>query len=183
MLVVFCLYLLAVNKHCGNFTENQKSTIMNKWDFKIKNKPKNVVKKIEAALNSSNSLVFNISHNKNKSIRFKMRKRILYPWYLFYINSIIVNGKFSKTETENESKVEIYFKQHYLWVLVIYTNIIIGLAFLLAVITQNNSSIYMYLTGTLILAIGIFLVFRIQKKYEKNIQEYKTLISEILGIQ
>ncbi|MBU3822996.1 DUF423 domain-containing protein [Flavobacteriaceae bacterium XHP0103] len=155
---------------------------MKKWDFKIKNSPDEVSKKIKSVFKSTNGLVFSISQNKSKPIRFKMRKRILYPWYLYFINSIVVNGKLSKAETENESKVEIYFKQHFLWVLVVFTNIILGLALFLALVFQKSSSNYVYLIGTLILVIGIILMFRIHKKYEKNIQEYKILISEILGI-
>ncbi|TXE15628.1 DUF423 domain-containing protein, partial [Psychroflexus gondwanensis] len=36
--------------------------------------------------------------------------------------------------------------------------------------------------ATTILAVGVILWIRVQKKYERNIQEYKTMISEILAI-
>lgn|SRR5690606_498634 len=157
---------------------------MKTWHFKTKNSPKDVSKKIEAAFKSANGLVFNIiNHDKNNSVTFKIRKRILYPWYLFFLNSIVVNGKLLKTETENEAKVEISFNQHFLWILVVFTNIILGLALFLTVISNKNTSPYMYIIGFLIFAIGIMLWIRIQKKYESNIQEYKTLISDILGVQ
>ena len=156
---------------------------MKTWNFKTKNNPKDVSKKIEAAFKSANGLVFNINHDKNNSVTFKMRKRILYPWYLFFLNSIIVNGKLSKTETKNEAKVEISFNQHFLWVLVVFTNIILGLALLFTVISEKDTNPYMYIIGSLIFAIGVILWITIQKKYESNIQEYKTLISDILGVQ
>ncbi|HMC00601.1 MAG TPA: hypothetical protein VKN14_06150 [Flavobacteriaceae bacterium] len=155
---------------------------MKKWNFKIKNTPKNISEKIESEFNSANGLVFNMNQSKSNSFTFKMRKRILYPWYLFFLNSLVVNGKLTKAESENESDVEISFKQHFLWILVIFTNIIVGLTILIAVILAENNNAYVYLIGALILAVGIILWFRIQKKYERNIQEYKTLFSLILCV-
>jgi len=111
-----------------------------------------------------------------------MRKRILYAWYLFYLNSIVVNGKLSKTDIEKETDVEISFNQHFLWKLVIFTHMSVGLVFLIAVISGKISGASMYIIATTILAVGVILWIRVQKKYERNIQEYKTMISEILAI-
>ena len=155
---------------------------MKKWNFKVKSNPKEISKNMEAALGTVDGFVFNINHSKNNSITFKMRKRILYAWYLLFLNSIVVNGKLSKTDTENETVVDISFNQHFLWKLVIFTDMLVGLGFLIAVISGKNSNTSMYLIGTIILAVGILLWIRVQKKYERNIQEYKTLISEILEI-
>lgn len=156
---------------------------MKKWNFKIKSNPKELGEKIESSLNSVNGLVFNLNRDKNDSIKFKMRKRILYPWYLFFLNSLVVNGKLSKSKNENESIVEISFTQHFLWIAVLFADIVAGLSLLIAVVSGEDNNFYTYLIGTLILAIGIILWIRIQKKYEQNIQEYKTLISQILGVQ
>lgn len=153
---------------------------MKKWNFKINNSPKTISGKIATTFESVKGLVFNINYDNNNSITFKMRKRILYPWYLFFLNSVVVNGKLSKAETENETHVEISFNQHFLWVSVIFTDIILGLTFLIAVISKGNSSAFMYLLSALILAVGIILWIRVQKKYESNIQEYKGLISKTL---
>lgn len=169
MIVIFC-------------TTNAEAYIMKKWNFKIKNTPKEISKKIESAFKPASGLVFNINHNQNDSITFKMRKRILYPWYLFFLNSIVVNGKLSKTEAENEANVEISFNQHFLWALVIFANIVVGLAFLTTLTLEKSSNNYMYFIGILILAIGIILWIRIHNKYERNIQEYKYLISKTLGV-
>ena len=40
----------------------------------------------------------------------------------------------------------------------------------------------MYIPGGILLAIGIVLSIAVQKKFEKDIQEYKTLISDILEL-
>jgi Flp pilus assembly protein TadB len=101
---------------------------------------------------------------------------------LFYLNSIVVNGKLSKTDIEKETDVEISFNQHFLWKLVIFTHMSVGLVFLIAVISGKISGASMYIIATTILAVGVILWIRVQKKYERNIQEYKTMISEILAI-
>ena len=155
---------------------------MKKWNFKVESSPKEISKNIESALESVNGLVFNMNHDKNNSITFKMRKRILYAWYLFYLNSIVVNGKLSKTDIEKETDVEISFNQHFLWKLVIFTDMSVGLGFFIAVISGKISGASMYIIATTILAVGVILWIRVQKKYERNIQEYKTMISEILAI-
>jgi len=155
---------------------------MKKWNFKVESSPKEISKNIESALESVNGLVFNMNHDKNNAITFKMRKRILYAWYLFYLNSIVVNGKLSKTDIEKETDVEISFNQHFLWKLVIFTDMSVGLGFLIAVISGKISGASMYIIATTILAVGVILWIRVQKKYERNIQEYKTMISEILAI-
>ncbi len=49
------------------------------------------------------------------------------------------------------------------------------------VLERNGPEGYSYVLGGF-LAVGIVLWIRVQQKYESNIQEYKTLISEILGI-
>ena len=156
---------------------------MKKWNLTVKNNPQDISQNLESALKSVDGLAFNIKHDKKKSIKFKMRKRIQYVWYLIYINSIIVNGKLSKTDIENETNVEILFSQHFLWKLVILTHILLGLGFLIAIISGKNSSAITYSFGAGILALGIVLWIMVQKKYERNVQEYKTLISKILKFQ
>ncbi|QLE00348.1 DUF423 domain-containing protein [Galbibacter sp. BG1] len=155
---------------------------MTKWNFKLKNSPKKLGEKIDSSLNTVNGLVFHLNRDKNESINFKIRKRILYPWYLFFLNSLVVNGKLSKTKIENESNVEISFKQHFLWIAVILADMILGLSLLIVTVSGKDNNVYTYLIGTLILAIGVILWIRTQRKYEQNIQEYKTLISQVLGV-
>jgi hypothetical protein len=150
---------------------------MKKWKLKVKNSPQEIIDRLE----SIDGLVFNAHPDRKNSIKFQIRKRILYVWYLIYDNSIIVNGKLSKTDTENETDMEILFNQHLLWKSVIFLHIFLGLGFLLAIIIKS-SNVYWYLFGALILALGVLLWVKVQKKFERNIQEYKTLISQSLGI-
>lgn len=155
---------------------------MKAWNIIVKSNPNEISKKLRSALDSVNGFDFKMDHDKNDAVTFKVRKRILYAWYLLFLNSIVVNGKLSKTATKNETDVEISFSQHFLWKLVIFTDMSLGLGFLIVLISGKNSSPSMYLIGTIILAIGVLLWIRVQHKYERNIQEYKTLISEILEV-
>lgn len=155
---------------------------MKKWNLKVKSNPQDISNNLESAFKSVEGLAFSINRGKKDSIKFEMRKRILYAWYLPYVNSIIVNGKLSKTNNLNGTNVEIIFNQHFLWKLVIFIHIVLGLGFLTAIILEKSSNAFTYLFGALFLALGIFLWVKVQKKYEINIQEYKTLISKNLGV-
>ena len=150
---------------------------MKKWKLKVKNSPQEISNKLE----SIDGLVFNAQSDRKNLIKFEMRKRILYAWYLIYDNSIIVNGKLSKTDTENETDIEILFNQHFIWKSVIFLHFFLGLGFLIAIIIKS-SNVYSYLLGALILALGVLLWVIVKKKYERNIQEYKTLISKTLSV-
>ncbi len=155
---------------------------MKNWNLKIKNNPQDVSNNLEAAFRSIDGLLFDINRGEKNSIKFKMRKRILYAWYLPYVNSIIVNGKLSSTDNKNGTNIEILFNQHFLWKLLIFIHIFLGLGFLTALILDKSSNAYSYVFGAIILGLGIFLWVKVQKKYERNIQEYKTLISKTLGV-
>lgn len=155
---------------------------MKKWNLKVKSNPQDISNNLESAFKSVDGLVFSINRGEKKSVKFKLRKRILYAWYLPYVNSIIVNGKLSKPDNKNGTDVEILFNQHFLWKLIVFMHIILGLGFLTAIVSGKSSSYFTYLFGAIILALGIFLWVKMQKKYQKNIQEYKTLISKILEI-
>jgi len=56
----------------------------------------------------------------------------------------------------------------------------LGLGFLIVIISGISRSAYMYIPAGILLTVGIVLSIAVQKKFEKDIQEYKTLISEIL---
>jgi hypothetical protein len=153
---------------------------MKKWNFKVKSNPQEIINKLDISLGSVAGFVFNTGHDKNDSVIFNMRKRVHYPDQILHRNRIIVNGKILKTDAENETDVEIYFKQHYLMTLIIYINIFFGLG-LIATIPGISSNASMYIPGGILVAVGIVLWIALQKKFEKDIQKYKTLISEILA--
>jgi len=153
---------------------------MKKWNFKVKSNIQEIIKKLDSTLGYADGFVFNIDNGKNDSVTFKVRKRGLYAFYLVFINKIIVNGKILKTDTENETNIEISFTQYFLWKLIIFTHMFLGLGFLIAIFSGISSSASLYILGGILLAVGIVLWIAVQKKFEKDIQEYKTLISEIL---
>jgi len=153
---------------------------MKKWNFKVKSNVQEIIKKLDSTLGSVDGFVFNIDNGKNDSVTFKVHKRGLYAFYLMFVNKIIVNGKILKTDTENETNIEISFTQYFLWKLIIFTHMFLGLGFLIVIISGISSSAFMYILGGILLAVGIVLSIAVQKKFEKDIQEYKTLISKIL---
>ncbi|APQ17916.1 hypothetical protein [Maribacter hydrothermalis] len=155
---------------------------MKLWNFEAKNNPKEISNKLESALKTA-GFVFNTNCDENNSVTFKVRKRILYAWYMAFQNWTIVNGKLVKTDNENSTDVEISFNQHFLIKLIVFTHISLILGLLIAIIAGINSSPTMYIFGGLILALGIVLWIGVQRKFEKDIQKYKTLISEILEYQ
>ena len=85
---------------------------MKAWDFKMKSKPEEIVEKLNSALGSVNGFVFKMNREENDSVKFNFRKRVLYPDQILHRNRIIVNGRVLKTNTENETEVEISFTQH-----------------------------------------------------------------------
>lgn len=153
---------------------------MKKWNFKVKSNVQEISKKLDATFGAVDRFVFNIDNDKNDSVTFKVRKRGLYAFYLMFINKIIVKGKILKTNTENETNIEISFTQYFLWKLIIVTHMFLGLGFLIVIFSGIGSSAFTYILGGILLAVGIVLWIAVQKKYQKDIQEYKILISKIL---
>jgi len=157
---------------------------MKEWNFKVESNPTDISKKLESTIGSNNGFIFSVNKDENKSITFKIRKRILYVWYWAFQNWTIINGKLLKIDTEKKTNVEISFNQHFLIRLITFTNIVVGLGLLIGTISGilNNTSLYLYLFGGIILVLGIFLWIAMQRKYEKDIQKYKLLISDILEL-
>jgi hypothetical protein len=155
---------------------------MKTWSFKLKNSPKEISEKLESELKSIGGFVFNTNHEKNNSVTFRVHKRILYAWYLAFHNWTIVNGEMLKNETEEKTKVEITFNQHFLIKLIIITHLVLILAFLIAVFSGMTANASTYILGGTLLAIGIILWVAIKRKFQKDIQKYKLLITEIFGL-
>ncbi len=151
---------------------------MKDWNFQVKNSPKEISKKLESSLGSANRFVFNMNCDKINIVKFKIRKRLLLPFEINTQNNIIVKGKISKTHTETD--VEVSFTQHPLSKLLMYGHLILGLGFLATIILEFSNNSYTYLISGILLAIGILLGIHLKKNFDKNVQEYKKLISEIL---
>lgn len=153
---------------------------MRKWNFKVKSNVQEIITKLDVALGSVDGFVFNIDHDKKDSVPFKVHKRGLYAFYLMFVNKIIVTGTILKTATESETKIEISFTQYFLWKLIIFTHLFLGLCFLTAIILKLSSSASMYIFGGILVAVGIVLWLTVQNKFKNDVQEYKTLIFRIL---
>jgi len=148
---------------------------MKVWNFKVKSNSQEIVKKLDDALGSVKGFVYKMDKESNESLTFKLRKRAL--TYIGY-NQIVVNGKLLKADIENESGLEISFSQHFLTILHVSFFWVLGL---IAIILGLSSSATLCIIGGISLVIGIALSIDVQKKFKKDIQNYKTLISEILG--
>jgi hypothetical protein len=153
---------------------------MKAWSFKLNNSPKEISDKLETELRSIGGFVFNINRNENSSVTFKMRKRILYVWYWAFQNWTIVNGELLKNNTENTTDVEITFNQHWLIRLIIFTHVILVLGLLIAIISGINIDPSVYILEAILIGLGIALWIAIRRKFQKDIQKYKSLITEIL---
>jgi hypothetical protein len=153
---------------------------MKAWNFKTESNPTDISKKLESKLGLDNGFVFSVDNDEKKSITFKIRKQILYGWYWAYQNWTIINGKLLKIDTEDNTNVEISFNQHFLIRLIMFTHIFLGLGLLIAIISGISNSNSLYIFGGIILVLGVFLWVALQRKFEKDTQKYKTLISEIL---
>ena len=97
---------------------------------------------------------------------------------MVFQNWTIVNGKLLDDNAENDTNMEISFNQHFLIRLIIYIHIIfgLGLVFGLFLTTKN------YIFGGLITALGIVLWIAANRKFKKDTEKYKTLITEILDL-
>jgi hypothetical protein len=150
---------------------------MKVWNFKVKSNSQEITKKLNSAFGSVNGFVFDVE-NDNNSVTFKVRKRILYAFQTMLRNHIIVNGKITQTDTENETNVEISFNQHILNILKVSIFLVLSpLAIIFGIITSNpTASIF----GGILLVVGIAYLIWIKKEFVRNVQEYKALFSEIL---
>ena len=153
---------------------------MKDWSFQVKNSPVEISKQLKSSLENAKRFAFDMKNNKHNLINFKLRKRLLLPFEINTQNNIIVNGKISKTSSGNETDVEVSFSQHPLSKLLMYGHIILGLGFLAAIILEYSNNFYTYLIAGILLLIGVLLGFHLKRNFDKNVQEYKKLISEIL---
>ena len=111
-----------------------------------------------------------------------MRKRILYAWYMAFQNWTVVKGELLNNDIENETNVKITFNQHFFIRLIIFTHVILVIGFLIAIISGENVNTSMYILVGTLLILGIVLWLAIQRKFENDIQKYKSLMTEIFEI-
>ncbi|MCY1722801.1 hypothetical protein OU798_20810 [Prolixibacteraceae bacterium Z1-6] len=152
---------------------------MKVWNFKVKSDSQEIIKKLDSEFGSVNGFVFDVENDVN-STKFKVRKRILSAFQTILRNHIIANGKITQTDTENETYVEISFNQHILNILEVTIFLALGLfSIIFGTITSNVSAT---LFGSIFLVVGITYLIWVKKEFVRNVQEYKTLFSEILEL-
>jgi hypothetical protein len=150
---------------------------MKAWEFKVNSNLQLITKKLGSAFETNKGFEFKMDDSQNESVTFKVRKRILYAYQIILRNHIIVCGKIRSTETENESNVEVSFNQHFFTVFYVYLFLTLGLFTIIFGITGSSD---LYLPGGFFLAIGVSFWIGLQKKFKRDIQKYKTLISDVL---
>ena len=155
---------------------------MKTWKFKSKSSPEEISKKLAGELKSIGGFVLDMNLRNNKSVTFKVRKRMLYAWYLAFQNWTVVKGKLLKDDSENRTQVEISFNKHFFIKMIIFTHIIFGLGFLIAIISGKHVNTADYVIVGTLLVLGIVLWIAIQRKFERDIQKYKLLISDIFEV-
>jgi hypothetical protein len=153
---------------------------MKTWNFKVKSNPQEIIKKLETSLGSLNGFVFNVENKNIDLVKIKVRKRVLYGFQTVLRNHIIVNGKITKLNTENEANVEISFNQHFLNISEVSILLVLSLLAIIFGVKGGNATIY--ILGGIFLAVGITMLIWVKKEFARNVQEYKTLFSEILEL-
>lgn len=120
--------------------------------------------------------------DKKNPITFSIRKRVLYPWYMAFQNWTIANGKLSNNNTETATNVKICFNQHFFIQLIISTHIILVLSPIFGLFSATNNKPSTYILGGLIMALGIIIWIAANRKFKKDAEKYKALITESLGL-
>lgn len=151
---------------------------MKKWKFKVKGNAEENIKKLNSALQSYDGFNFKIDNDKYDTAIFSFRKPIKYPDQILHRNRIIVNGKMLRTDTENETDVEITFAHHFFMTLTVLSIILLGLVLILIIPTISDG-VSMYLFEGIVFGLGIVLWIAAKKKFERDIEKYKLLISKI----
>ena len=154
---------------------------MKVWNLKVKSDSQEIIKKLNSAFKSVGGFAFDVENDINNSVTFKVRKRILFGFQPYIRNHIIVKGKIKHTDSENETDVEISFNQHFMDSLENYIFLILGLLAIIFGVISNNAEGYVF--GSIFLIVEIPSLTFLQRQFARNIQKYKTLISEILEVE
>lgn len=153
---------------------------MKKWNFTTKQKPEDAIEKLEFEIASMKGFTITIDKNSKDSIGFSFRKRILDGERILHYNSVIVNGRIAKTDIENISSVNISFKENLLAAMTKF--IIFGLT-IIAIIASIINTSSMLIPGIILIALVISLWLWMNKKFDKYVQDYKSLISEYFKVE
>jgi hypothetical protein len=152
---------------------------MKKWSFKSDKDFEEISNKLKSTFGAAKGFVIEIKSD-NSITSFKIRKRILYGWYMAFHNWTLVKVKLMKLNDKNKTCIVIVFKQHFLIKIILYTYVILGIIFFIRIIFEINNTTAKSILGGLLLVFGILIWNAIQKKFKRDIKKFKMLISEIL---
>lgn len=151
---------------------------MKNSSFKVSNRHKEIIEKLESELNSIGGFTF----DQKDLTSFSFRKRILYAWYMAFQNWTIVNGELSTNNTDNSTNVKISCNQHFLIRLIISTHIILGSDLILGLFLRKSDEPSTYIIGGLFISLGIIIWLATKRKFKKDAEKYKGLIIHTFGL-
>lgn len=151
---------------------------MKNWTYKVESSSQDVIKKLESALVTNGGFDFPVDSD---STSFEIRKPVRYPDQILHRNRLIIQGKISNSDTENkkETDVELSFAQDFYMKMTVFSMFVLGGILIVLISTAMNGAT-MYLLCGIVIVVGIVLWMALQKKLERDTQQYKTLISDIL---
>lgn len=154
---------------------------MKTWDFEVKSNPKEIIKKLESTFKDVNGFALKLNQDKNESVIFRIHKRAVETFQIALRNNINVNGKIKKTNIENKTMIEISFSQHLIMKVFMFVDILFGFGLISLMIVKSSNS-YVFIFVGILLIIVILVWLEIQKIFNKNVRDYKKLISEMLQV-
>lgn len=155
---------------------------MGKWSFRVEGNSEGAIEKLETAFGKLNGFVFETTNENTNSIKFKLRKRILYGWYMAFQNWTIVSGTMLDTRSEDETIVKISFGHHFLIKTLVFTHIFLVVGLLVGLFLGLYSNTSTYILGGIVFTLGVILGVTAQNKFKQDTQKFKMLISEILRL-
>ena len=155
---------------------------MKAWRLQLESSPKQINDKLQSGLNAHGGFVLVTNLEGDSVMTFSVRKRIFYAWYLAFQNWTVVKGAVSKNDPNNKTTVDISFNQHLFIRLIILTHSAVFLGFLAAILSEAPLNDSIYELAATMLASAIVLGVAIQRKFERDVQKFKTLLTHIFEL-
>ena len=153
---------------------------MKTWNFKVEREPNVISNKLKSKFETANGFMFKLNSDNSDSLTFKLRKRFPHAWGMIFLNYVIVKGEILKKDVGNETNLEVSFSRHILMKLTIFTYLLLGLGSLFLIISGISNSYLTYTIAGLLIALGIILWLEEKKGYTKKVNEFKSLILDLL---
>ena len=155
---------------------------MKAWRFQLENSPKQINDKLQSGLNGHGGFVLTTNLEGDGAMTFSVRKRIFYAWYLAFQNWTVAKGAVLKNGPKNKTTVDISFNQHLFIRLIILTHSAVFLGFIAAILAKAPMHDFIYVVVAAMLTAAIVLGVAIQRKFERDVQKFKTLLMHIFEL-